>query len=95
VFERFRDQPVALWGSGSKCVSLLSSLKPDMEYLHVVDINPHRHGRFLPGSGLEIHSPDSLRRVQPQLVIAMNSIYLGEIRSALDELSVPATLMGL
>jgi len=95
LFEQHRQHPVALWGSGSKCVSLLSSVKPATENITVVDINPHRHGKYLPGSGLEIQAPDVLRRIQPRLVIAMNSIYLTEIRSALNDLGLSVELCGL
>jgi hypothetical protein len=95
VFQQYRERPIALWGSGSKCVSLLSSLKPATENITVVDINPHRHGKFMPGSGLEIRAPEILRESQPQLIIAMNSIYMTEIQSVLDDLSVSGQLLGL
>jgi SAM-dependent methyltransferase len=95
IFDEYRDQPIALWGSGSKCVSFLSSLRPNLELITLVDINPHRHGKFLPGSGLEIRDPVKLSEVQPQLIVAMNSIYLEEIQATLSELSVSGTLLGL
>ena len=40
-----------LWGSGSKAVSFLTTLKVHDEIEHVVDINPYRVGKFLPGTG--------------------------------------------
>lgn len=95
LFAKHRDGPVALWGSGSKCVSLLSTIRPEVENLFVVDINPHRHGKYLPGSGLKIQSPDTLGCVKPHLVVAMNSIYLSEIQEQLSMLDVRANLHGL
>jgi len=80
-------QRLAIWGSGSKCVSLISSLGLTRtlgpEHLAIVDINPHKHGRFLAGSGLEIVGPDALGRFRPDVVLIMNSIYTEEIRHEL------------
>jgi hypothetical protein len=78
-----QGQRLAIWGSGSKCVALLSALGLDDEVAAVVDINPHKHGKFLAGSGLEISSPDSLNQVRPDVVLIMNSIYTEEIRADL------------
>lgn len=94
VLDRNRGR-LALWGSGSKCVALLSSLRFDPGALCVVDINPHRHGRFLPGSGLEILAPETLRTYRPRQVIAMNRVYSEEIRRMLDRLGVKTTLSAL
>lgn len=95
IFRKHSDWPIALWGSGSKCVSLLSSIKPATDNISVVDINPHRHGKFMPGSGMEIQPPERLGDIQPRLIIAMNSIYLTEIQSTLDDLSISGKLLGL
>lgn len=76
---RANGQRVAVWGSGSKCVAFLNTLRMNEEIGAIVDINPHRHDKFLPGTGKRISSPQSLREFKPDLVIAMNPIYLGEI----------------
>ena len=75
----------AIWGSGSKCVSLLSKLGAEGIPDAIVDVNPHKHGKFLAGSGLEIHGPDALARLRPDAVIVMNSIYTDEIRADLEK----------
>ena len=49
----------------------------------MVDINPHKWGRFLAGTGHEIVSPDSLRDTRPDVIVVMNPIYLDEIRTDL------------
>jgi len=96
---RARGHRLAIWGSGSKCVSLVSSLGLSLnqgpELAAVVDINPHKHGKFLAGSGLEIVSPDSLRSQRPDVVLVMNSIYTEEIRNALAERSLHPELIAL
>ncbi len=73
-----------LWGSGSKAVAFLSALGEAgsaIEYL--VDINPHRWERFVPGTGEQIVRPEFLSVYRPDLVIAMNPIYRREITTDL------------
>ena len=79
-----------LWGSGSKAVAYLTTLGIQDEVVSVVDINPHKHGKFLAGTGHEIVSPESLQELQPDAVIVMNSIYLQEIQQDLGRLGVHA-----
>jgi len=81
-----------IWGSGSKGVAFLTTLGVGDEIGYAVDINPNKHGTFMAGTGHEIVGPDFLVDYQPDLVIAMNPIYLGEIQRDLDRLSVGATL---
>ncbi len=96
---RARGHRLAIWGSGSKCVSLVSSLglavSHGAELPAVVDINPHKHGKFLAGSGLEIVSPDALCPLRPDVVLVMNSIYTEEIRRELAERSLHPELIAL
>ena len=96
---RARGHRLAIWGSGSKCVSLVSSLglavDDGAEPPAVVDINPHKHGKFLAGSGVQIISPDALRSLRPDLVLVMNSIYTEEIRRDLAERSLHPELIAL
>ena len=88
-------QKVAIWGSGSKCVSLLSSLQLGDSLQAIVDINPHKHGRFLAGSGWEIEGPDALTALRPDAVIIMNSIYTEEIRHELATRGLQPELLPL
>ncbi len=92
---RDRGHRLAIWGSGSKCVALVSSLDLGAEPVAVVDINPHKHGKFLAGSGLEIVSPDALRSLRPEVVLVMNSIYSDEIRHDLAARSLYPQLIAL
>jgi len=74
------DQRIVLWGSGSKAAGFLATLGVgEHEIAHVVDINPHKHGRFMPGLPQEIIPPARLVDVDPHLVIVMNPIYCEEI----------------
>jgi hypothetical protein len=48
-------------GSGSKYIAFLSALRMMDRVQYIVDINPHRHRKFIPGIGKEIVSPDFLK----------------------------------
>ena len=52
------ERPV-IWGAGSKGVAFLTTLGPGLEL--AVDVNPHKQGKFLAGSGVEVVAPDALR----------------------------------
>ena len=77
------EDRVAIWGSGSKCVAFLRTLGVVQHIDLIVDINPHRRGRFAPGVPVEISTPDACRSADPGLVIMMNGVYENEIRSDL------------
>jgi SAM-dependent methyltransferase len=78
-----RGEKVVLWGSGSKAVSFLTTLGITRELQYVVDINPHRQGMFMPGTGHAIGSPDFLVEYKPDRVVVMNPIYREEIATML------------
>ena len=84
---------IAVWGSGSKCVSFLSAVGVDEEIDSVVDINPHRHGKYLPCSGKRISAPDLLRTRRPDAVLVMNPIYCKEIGRHIEFMRVEAELI--
>lgn len=73
-----------LWGSGSKAVAFLSTVGLEQQIDYLVDINPYRWGKFVPGTGKRIVGPEFLATYQPDLVIAMNPIYRQEIQKDLD-----------
>ena len=84
---RSARRPV-LWGSGSKGVAFLTTtgIRDEVEY--VVDINPHRQGTFMAGTGHAIVAPEFLRDYRPDLVVAMNPVYREEIQRDLNRLGL-------
>ena len=84
-----------IWGAGSKGVSYLTTLGLQDEIGYAVDINPFKQGMFMAGTGQEVVGPDFLRDYGPDLVVAMNPIYLAEIRAELDRIGVDADLVGV
>jgi len=77
-----------VWGSGSKCVSFMTTLSVKDAIEYVIDINPYRHGKFLPGAGKKIMPPEFLKEYKPDVTIVMNPIYCDEIRQMLDDMEV-------
>jgi SAM-dependent methyltransferase len=92
---RATGEKVVLWGSGSKAVSYLTVLGVTNEVAAVVDINPHKHGKFLAGSGHEIVSPEALHGISPDHVVVMNSIYENEIRASLAQMGLQPNMTAL
>jgi len=93
IQEASRQGPVALWGSGSKAVAFLRATDPASKLIeHVVDINPHRQGHFMPGTGQRILSPSDLRTVAPAAVIVMNPVYREEIAAELTRHGIAANI---
>jgi len=77
-----------IWGSSSKCVAFLNTIGIKDEIEFIVDINTYRQGKYLPGSGKLIVAPSFLKEYRPDVVIAMNPIYLNEIRADLNKLEL-------
>ncbi|MEL6905856.1 MAG: SAM-dependent methyltransferase, partial [Planctomycetota bacterium] len=87
--------PVVLWGSGSKAVSYLTTLGITDDVTAVVDINPHKWGKFLAGTGHEIVAPDALKDIRPAHVLIMNPIYVDEIGRDIREMGLEPTIAAL
>lgn len=90
-----RAGPVAIWGSGSKAIAFLNAIESAEDITTVVDINPHRHGFFLPGAAVEVAAPRSLVSDPPAAVIVMNRIYLPEVRRDLNRMGLRPELLAL
>ena len=91
-----RGGRVVLWGGGSKAVAFLGALDRSDAVACAVDVNPHKQGRYLAGTGHEVVAPLALRAAPPDLVVAMNGVYRTEIRAQLDRLGLhDAELVGL
>ena len=91
--ERLRSarRPV-IWGAGSKGVAFLTTIGAGGGIELAVDVNPYKQDRWLAGSGVHVVAPERLRQYRPDLVVAMNPVYVEEIGQALSELAVDAPL---
>lgn len=69
------------WGAGARGTTFVNLLAADDAVPYLVDINPRKRGKYVPGTGQEIIAPDGLAAVDPGAVIVMNAVYLEEIRA--------------
>jgi SAM-dependent methyltransferase len=88
-----RGQRVVIWGTGSKGVTFLNTVKAAPLIAYAVDINPRKQGGYVAGSGQQIVPPDFLVSYRPDTVIIMNRNYEAEIGRQLAALDVPATIV--
>ncbi len=88
---------IAVWGGGSKCVAFLTTLGLKSEISWIVDINPFKQGKYVPGTGHKIVSPETLSEnsIPPDLVIVMNPVYVKEIQAQLNSLNIHPEIMAL
>jgi SAM-dependent methyltransferase len=87
------DKRIAIWGSGSKCVAFLTTLKMEHDIDVIIDINPHRHGKYLPSTGSKINHPNFLKKYNPDVTLIMNPIYRLEIQQMLEYMQVTTELL--
>jgi hypothetical protein len=88
-------QRVVLWGSGSKAVAYLTTLGVRDQIRHVVDINPHKWGMYLAGTGQRIVAPEFLAEYRPDRIVLMNPIYRAEVQAECARLGVEAELVSV
>ena len=74
-----------VWGAGSKGITFLNVLKSQETIDYVVDINPHKQGLHVPGTGQQVISAERMAEIRPDVVIAMNPLYLDEIHQMIAD----------
>ena len=72
-----------IWGAGSKGITFNNAVAPGIDAL--VDLNPKKHGRFVPGTGAPVIDPSGLRDLAPDLVLIANGLYEAEIRKTVQD----------
>jgi SAM-dependent methyltransferase len=80
-----QGKSVAGYGAPGKSATLLHYCgigKDLIEY--TVDRNPHKQGRFLPGSHIPIHHPDMIRATKPDYVLILPWNLMDEIMKQLQ-----------
>lgn len=96
LLARLTRGPVFAWGAGAKGVTFCNLVDPDRTWLAgVVDVNPAKQGKFLPGSGHAIVSPPAAVKAGAAAVLVLNPNYVAEVRATLHRLSSSATVIDL
>ena len=63
---------IAGYGAPAKGNTLLNYCGIGRDFIdYTVDLNPHKQGRYLPGTRIPIRDPDEIRRTQPALVFIL------------------------
>lgn len=100
--ERWRDRltglrrqgNVALWGAGAKGATFANLVDPEPGLLDcVVDLNPNKQGRCIPGTGHPIVAPPALAERGVRNVVLMNPNYRDEIGRLVADLGLEITLL--
>ncbi|MGQ0792559.1 MAG: class I SAM-dependent methyltransferase [Deltaproteobacteria bacterium] len=77
---------IAFWGAGAKGVTLANLIDPGGELIRcIVDLNPRKQGKFLPGSGHPIVACAELANYEVNAVILMNPNYFDEVLALVTE----------
>lgn len=83
-----RTGRVALWGGGAKGVTFANLVDPSAQLIDcVVDVNPQKQGKFLPGTGHPIVAPSQLGDHGVSTALVLNSNYVDEIQHTLHGLN--------
>lgn len=89
-------EKIALWGAGAKGVTFANLIDPDRKLIDcVVDINPRKQGRFIPGTGHPIIDFKELADYGVTTVILMNPNYRDENLALLKETNIGVQLLDL
>jgi SAM-dependent methyltransferase len=99
---RYRIEDVAdsgtcvVWGAGAKGVAFLNQIDPDCETVRaIVDVNPRKQGRYIPGTGHPIVDPLALQIIRPRTILVANSNYVDEVREILRHQETEAEILSL
>ncbi len=85
---------VAIWGAGAKGTTFAHLVDPECRLIDcVVDLNPNKQGRFVPGTGHPIVAPRELAPRGVRFAILMNPNYRAENEALLSEYRSPVELI--
>lgn len=85
---------LAVWGAGAKGVTFCNLVDPRCEWIDcVVDLNPNKQGRFIPGTGHPIVSYQELSKRNVNTAILMNPNYRQENQQLIWEAGIEVNLI--
>jgi hypothetical protein len=82
---RREGKSVAAYGAPGKGNTLLNYCGIRTDFIeYTVDRNPYKHGRFLPGTHIPIHTPERLAQTRPDYIVIMPWNLKDEISAQLE-----------
>ncbi len=88
----------AIWGAAAKGATLVNTIDPENRRIRfLIDINPAKQGKYVPGTGHQIVPPEYLKEQNGRIagIVNMNPNYLAENRSILSRLSLEIPIVSL
>jgi hypothetical protein len=88
----------AIWGAAAKGTTLVNTIDPQNRRVRfLIDINPAKQGKYVPGTGHPIVSPEHLKKRNEHIagIVNMNPNYLEENRSLLEQMSLEIPIVQL
>jgi hypothetical protein len=78
VFNKY--DRIAVWGAGGKGIAALSTLLHTDKITFVIDSDPHKQNRYLPGSAVRVVSPDQVNfQNDIDAIVITNLAYTDEV----------------
>ena len=90
---RNAGERVVVWGTGGKGITFLNALSEARTIEYVAEINPDKQGKYVPGTGQLIVSPEFLSHYQPHKIIITNALYEAEMKSQARKLGLNAEFL--
>lgn len=84
---------IVVWGAGAKGVTFVNVVPGADRIGALVDVNPHKHGRFAPRTGTPVRAPEALRGQPIESIIIMNPLYRDEIAGAVAALGLTSEII--
>ena len=82
-------------GAGEHGINFLNILNIRELMPFIVDINPNRIGKFLPGTGQKVVAPEFLIEYKPDMIMITNPTYKTEIQEHVKMLGVQCEFLVL
>lgn len=76
---------IMIWGCGAKTLSILSACSIEMldSISGIIDSDPHKHGRFVPNTAIQVLAPERAVELMPDIVFVLALSYREEIALAI------------
>lgn len=89
-----QGKTLAMWGAGARAQSFCNLFGVHDDTLpSIVDINPHRQGKFMPKTLQQVVPPGQLLKDNPDVILITNSGYAAEIRQQIAAMNIAAEIM--
>ncbi len=91
-----QNDKIAVWGAGAKGVTFCNLIDPEHKFFDfVIDLNPKKHKKFIPGSGHKIISYKEISKYKITKAILMNPNYFEENIDLLKKSNIKIELLNI